>query len=46
MGIVDFLRLLAAWGSCPAPPAPCPGDLNNDGVVAIFDFLTLLAGWG
>ena len=46
VGIVDFLALLAAWGPCPNPPAPCPADIDNDGTVGILDFLILLASWG
>ena len=46
VGIQDFLLLLAAWGPCPSPPAPCPADLDGDGEVGIVDFLQLLAGWG
>ncbi len=47
VGITDFLALLAAWGSCPAPcPPSCPADLDGDCTVGITDFLTLLANWG
>ena len=42
--IVDFLALLAAWGTCPAT-ASCPADLNGDGDVGINDLLLLLANW-
>ncbi len=31
---------------CPPPPAPCPWDLDCDGIVGINDFLDLLAAWG
>ena len=27
-------------------PQPCPGDLDDDGVVGIVDFLGLLSNWG
>jgi hypothetical protein len=46
VGIVDFLALLAGWGPCPGPPAPCPADLDGDGAVGIVDLLLLLADWG
>jgi len=39
--------LLAAIAACnPAPPAPCPGDLNNDRVVDISDLSIVLAHFG
>ena len=43
--IQDFLLLLAAWGPCPDPPAPCTADFDGDGDVGIADFLTLLANF-
>lgn len=46
VGIVDFLALLAAWGPCPATPAPCLADFDGDGNVGVVDFLFLLATWG
>ncbi len=46
VNIFDLLALLAAWGPCPPPPAPCPADLDGDGTVGILDLLTLLANWG
>ena len=42
VGIVDFLELLAAWGSDPDGPP----DFNGNGSVDITDMLTLLAAWG
>ncbi len=42
VGIVDFLALLAAWGTDPGGPP----DFDGDGMVGIADFLTLLACWG
>ncbi len=41
VGITDFLRLLAAWGT---DPGGSP-DIDGDGV-GITDFLALLANWG
>jgi hypothetical protein len=46
VGILDLLVLLARWGPCPDPPAPCPADLDGDGTVGIRDLLILLANWG
>ncbi len=43
VGIVDFLDLLADWGTCTKDC--CLSDLNLDGDVGIVDFLTLLANW-
>jgi hypothetical protein len=42
VGVVDFLQLLAAWGSNPGHPA----DFDGNGQVAVNDFLVLLAHWG
>ncbi len=41
VGILDFLGLLAAWGS--DDPV---FDLDGDGIVGIKDFLAILAAWG
>ncbi len=42
VGIVDFLDLLAQWGTDPGGPP----DFDGDGDVGILDFLELLANWG
>jgi hypothetical protein len=42
VGVVDFLILLAQWGTDPGGPP----DLNGDGIVSVNDFLLLLALWG
>ena len=42
VGIIDFLALLAAWGTDPGGPP----DFDGDGNVGITDFLELLANWG
>ena len=42
VGITDFLRLLAAWGTNPGGSP----DIDGDGTVGIIDFLALLANWG
>jgi len=39
---IDFLGLLAQWGTSP----PGPPDMNLDGIVDTLDFLDLLAHWG
>ncbi len=44
VGIVDFLALLAVWGSC--VDQCCLADLDLDGDVGISDFLSLLGSWG
>lgn len=46
VGHSDLLALLAAWGACPEPPAPCAADLNGDGSVDLADLLILMAAWG
>ena len=43
VGIVDFLALLADWGSC--VEECCLADLDIDGVVGVIDFLLLLGNW-
>ena len=42
VGIVDFLALLAVWGTNPGGPP----DFDGDGNVGILDFLALLTNWG
>ncbi len=42
VGILDFLALLAAWGTDPGGPP----DFDGDGDVGVNDFLELLANWG
>jgi hypothetical protein len=47
-GAVDFddlLAVVAAFGPCPAPPAPCPEDVDGTGEVAFDDLLAVLAAW-
>jgi hypothetical protein len=42
VGVVDFLALLAQWGSA----GPCDCEDSPDGEVDVGDFLALLAHWG
>jgi len=42
VSIVDFLDLLAQWGTAPDGPP----DFDGDGTVGITDFLALLGNWG
>ncbi len=45
VGMVDFLALLAAWGSC-SDCGTCPADFDGDCSVGILDLLILLGSWG
>ena len=45
VGIVDFLALLAAWGTC-SDCGRCPADFDSDCSVGILDLLILLGNWG
>ncbi len=47
VGIMDFLALLAAWGSCSdcGTPQACPADFDGDCSVGIIDLLLLLGNW-
>ncbi len=45
VGMVDFLALLAAWGSG-SDCGTCPADFDGDCNVGINDFLILLGNWG
>ncbi len=45
VGMVDFLALLEAWGSC-SDCGNCPGDFDGDCSVGILDLLILLGNWG
>jgi hypothetical protein len=42
VGVLDFFRVIAAWGSC----AGCPEDLDVDNDVDTVDFFLLLTAWG
>jgi hypothetical protein len=42
VNVLDFLILLAAWGTDPGGPP----DIDGNGDVAVNDFLLLLAAWG
>jgi agmatine/peptidylarginine deiminase len=47
-GVVNFgdiLAVIAAWGACPDPPAPCPADVNGSGTVDFADVLVVIANW-
>ena len=43
--IDDLFAVLAAWGSCPNPPAECPADVDDNGEVNIDDLFAVLANW-
>ena len=45
VGIVDFLAVLAEWGTDCAID-PCTTDGDGDGTIGITDFLNVLAEWG
>jgi hypothetical protein len=47
VGMVDFLALLAAWGTCSdcSTPQACPADFDGDCTVGILDLLILLGNW-
>ncbi len=45
VGMVDFLALLAAWGSC-SDCGTTPADFDGDCSVGILDLLILLGNWG
>ena len=44
VGIVDFLALIGAWGSC-SDCTNCPADFDGDCSVGILDLLILLGNW-
>jgi hypothetical protein len=45
VNIDDLLAVIASWGPCPAPPAPCEADLDGDDEVTISDLLLVLSNW-
>ncbi len=45
VGMVDFLALIAAWGTC-SDCGTCPADFDGDCSVGILDLLILLGNWG
>jgi hypothetical protein len=42
----DLIAVILAWGPCPAPPTPCPADVNNSGSVDVDDLIAVILGWG
>ncbi len=44
VGMVDYLSLLGAWGSC-SDCGTCPADFDGDCSVGILDLLILLGYW-
>jgi hypothetical protein len=48
VGVVDFLAVLNAWGSCAGcgTQGACPADFDGDCEVGVLDFLQLLEAWG
>ena len=44
VGVVDFLALLAVWGSC-SDCGTCAADFDGDCSVGILDLLILLGNW-
>jgi hypothetical protein len=45
VNVDDLIAVILAWGSCPAPPTPCPADVTGDGVVNVDDLLLVLTHW-
>ncbi|MHC5115175.1 MAG: FG-GAP-like repeat-containing protein [Planctomycetota bacterium] len=43
VGFGDVLRVIAAWGAC---PADCPEDVNGNGAVDFADVLAVIGAWG
>lgn len=50
VNVQDLLAVINAWGTCPAPPAPCDADVapgpGGDGVIDVGDLLAVINGWG
>lgn len=49
VNVVDLLAVINAWGSCPAPPTPCPADIappGGDDLVNVGDLLAVINNWG
>ena len=54
VNVIDLLKLLSLWGSCPPPctigqindPDTCPADLNRNCQINVSDLLNLLGAWG
>lgn len=46
VNVGDLLAVINAWGPCPAPPLPCPADINRNGTVDVGDLLAIINGWG
>lgn len=46
VNVADLLVVIGTWGSCAAPPVPCPADVNKDGVVNVSDLIAVIVAWG
>lgn len=50
VNVSDLLAVINGWGTCPAPPTPCPADIAPtgapDGVVNVSDLLAIINNWG
>lgn len=45
VGMADFTALMGDWGTCPAGPASCSGDVTRNGQVDVSDLYIMLANW-
>ena len=46
VNVIDLLAVIIHWGTCPAAPAYCVGDVNTDGTVGVTDLLAVITAWG
>jgi hypothetical protein len=49
INVQDLLAVINQWGTCPAPPAPCPADFvppGGNGSVGVQELLGIIANWG
>jgi V8-like Glu-specific endopeptidase len=50
VNVDDLLRVITAWGPCPALPTVCPADVSpspaGNGIVDVNDLLVVITGWG
>ena len=46
VNVVDLLAVIIHWGTCPAAPAYCEGNVNLDGTVNVTDLLAVITAWG
>jgi hypothetical protein len=46
VNIDDLIEVINHWGTCPAAPSTCVGDIDRNNTVNIDDLLRIITSWG